>query len=380
MVVESHPKGHTQDEAEQVQDNRPSQVHTRTATTGLPTWLDRDEVIHLRERATDNAYPLPTAEVTELTIGSASREKPSDIQLVDPTGLLSRRHARLVRRGAAWLIEDTGSKNGTHQDGNRNPRFRIVPGVEVGVGGVTLLAENQTQIDLRKYLKRVLGWDAATLPAIDLALSAIRTGAERQAPLVIAGDDDVVAIAYQIHRRTTAPSTPFIVCGPRRQTDASLRVTATHADPITALKHAAGGTICVRAEQPPDGLHQLMRMFREQSAPAQLIICAGETSQRTAIAASIFVPKLTRRPVADIHRIVVEYALDAISELRAELSSFSEADREQVAAHEAKAWADIEVATLRIVARKYAGSVHGAAEHLGLSHAGLGKWLKRRRT
>jgi hypothetical protein len=381
MVVESaHPTGHTPEEIAHVHVERTPQSHTRTANADRPLWLDREEVTQLREWATDKVYPLPGAEVSEATIGSAAPEKPSDIQLVDPQNLLSRRHARLVRRGAFWLIEDLRSKNGTHQDGNPNPRFRILPGGQIGLGGVTLVGENQTQIELRSYLKRCLGWTAATWPAIDVALCAIRTAAERRAPLVIAGDDDLVAIAYQIHRRGMSPSTPFVVCGPRRQSDVSLRVTATHADPVTALAHAAGGTVCVRAEQPPAGLHHLTRMFREQSAPAQLIICAGETSKRAAVAPSIIVPQLTRRPTADVHRIVFDYALDAIDALGAKLASFTEADRERVVAQEAKTWADIEIATLRIVARKYSGSVHGAAERLGISHAGLGKWLKRRRT
>jgi hypothetical protein len=374
-VSQSHPKGQTQDEPEQLRGER-SQTRTRTANPDRPVWLDHGEVIQLREWATDKAHPLPGAGVTEATIGRAEPVQPGDIQLTDPQGLVSRRHARLVRQGNYWRIEDLGSRNGTRDDGKRNPRFRIVPGGNIGIGGITLVAENQTQIELRKYLKRVLGWDVATWPAIDVALCAIRTAAERRAPLVIAGDDDMVAIAYQIHRRTTSPSTPFIVCGPRRQSDASLRVTATLADPLTALDQAAGGTVCVRAEQPPNGLHHLMRMFREH---AQLIICASETSTRTAVAPSIIVPRLERRPAGDIHRIVVEHALDSIGQFRAELSSFSEADRERVVAREAKTWADIEIATLRIVALQYARSVNGAAEHLGISHAGLGKWLKRRR-
>jgi len=377
MVVESHPEGQSTEETEQVQGERSSQT-TRTGNLGGSEWLDRDEVIQLREWANDKAHPLPGAGVTEATIGSAKPARPSDIQLNDPQGLTSREHARLVRQGTYWQIEDR-SKNGTHQNGIPNPRFYIVPGREIGIGGVTLVAENQTQIDLRNYLKRVLGWDAAAWLAIDVALCAIRTAVERRAPLVIAGDDDLVAIAYQIHRRTTSPSTPFLVCGPRRQSDASLQVTATHADPITALDHAAGGTVCVRAEQQPDDLHLLMGKFREHPAPAQLILCTGETSKRTAVAPSMIVPPLTRRQ-ADIHRIVVEHALDGIDQLGAELTSFSDAERKEVVAHEAKTWADIEIATLRIVARNHAGSVHGAAEHLGISHVGLGKWFKRRQT
>jgi transcriptional regulator with PAS, ATPase and Fis domain len=125
-----------------------------------------------------------------------------------------------------------------------------------------------------------------------------------------------------------------------------------------------------------------MRKFREHPAPAQLILCAGDTSKRTALAPSMspsmIVPPLTRRR-GDINRIVSAHALDAIGQLGAELTSFSDAERQRVVAHKAKTWADIEIATLRIVARRHAGSVHGAAERLGISNTGLDKWFKRRR-
>jgi hypothetical protein len=55
----------------------------------------------------------------------------------------------------------------------------------------------------------------------------------------------MVAVARQIHCRTTAPGAPF-VCGSRpRESDLSVKVRATHADPATAFELAAGAMVCV---------------------------------------------------------------------------------------------------------------------------------------
>jgi hypothetical protein len=39
--------------------------------------------------------------------------------------------------------------------------------MEIGIGSLTLVAENETLAGLRCYLVRVLGWDAANWLAID---------------------------------------------------------------------------------------------------------------------------------------------------------------------------------------------------------------------
>jgi len=301
--------------------------------------------------------------------------------LVDPSGLVSRRHARLVRDGARWKIEDLRSKNGLHQDGERSPKFPIVPGVEIGIGSLALIAENDALVDLRRYLARVLGWDAEGRSAVEAAIQAIREAANQRRPLVVGGAEDMVAVARQIHRRTTAPGAPFVVCGSRpRESDLSVNVTATHADPVTAFELAAGGTVCVRAEQPPVRPERLMEIARDLLArtQTQLIICANKPPRWWKATQAIVVPKLGRRSASDLQNIVADYAIDAICELDAAPTSFSIALRQWVAKHAASSFAEIEVTTRRIVACNDAGNVHRAAARLGLSHVALGKWLRRR--
>jgi xanthine/CO dehydrogenase XdhC/CoxF family maturation factor len=215
--------------------------------------------------------------------------------------------------------------------------------------------------------------------AIDLALRAIRAAATQHAPLSMAAAGDLVAVARQIHRYTKGPEAPFVVCGPKpRQSDKSIRVTSTQSDPAVAIRLAAGGTVCVRAENLPRRFDWLANAARDPRARAQLMICANTTVKAISVTPPlIVVPQLTRRPAHDIERMVVEYAIDAIRELDAAPGSFTETERTWVAEHEASSFAQMEISTLRIVALRQAGNVHQAAARLGLSHVSLRDWLQR---
>lgn len=386
MVVESQSQPRRQlpsrplDQEQPLQGQLPPQLRDSTVTDGASrrTWLGHEEVIQLREWGTETVHRLPQVDGTERSIGSG----PSAwLRLVDPDGHVSRNHARLVREGPDWRIENLQSKNGICQDNEYCNAVVLVPGVEIGIGGVTLVAENQPLVHLRGYLMRVLGWDLTTAPAVDLALREIRAAANQRTPLLIAGADDVVAVARQIHRRTQGQAAPFVVCSRRSsETDLALRVSSTQADPAAALELASGGTVCVRTDRLPNRFTWLMTSVRNPRARAQLVVCSRETPERPAtIAPSFVVPALADRTASDVGRIVFEYAFDAIRELNAEETSFTAADGEWVVSHEATSFADIETTTLRIVALRESGNVHRAAKRLGLSHVALGKWLKRRR-
>ncbi len=383
MVVESQnhpraqPSARRHDQAQQLSGPpTPPEARTNTDNQSPPVWLGHDPVIQLREWATDTVHPLP-GDVAECVIGSGPFV---ELRLIDPKSCVSRQHALLVREEAWWKISDLRSKNGLLQNRAPSDKFPLVPGVEIGIGGLTLVAENQTLVQLRGYLARVLGWDAASRSAVDLALRAIRGAATQRTPLLLAGADDLIAVARQIHRRTRGLKAPFVVCGPRpRDSDASVRVTATHPDPMTAFELAAGGTMCVCTEDLRNGVDRLVEVARDANARAQLILCANTTSKRlNAIAPSIVVPALARRDPNDVQRIVFEYAVDGIGELGARLSSFTEANREWVVNHAASSFTQIEIATLRLIARNHAGNVNRAAARLGVSHVALGKWFRRR--
>ena len=96
-----------------------------------------------------------------------------------------------------------------------------------------------------------------------------------------------------------------------------------------------------------------------------------------AVSDPIRLPALETR-TSELLRITEEYAEDA----RAALSSsapFTQQDREWVVTRCASSLHEIELATLRLVAIRHAGTVARAAELLGMSHAALGEWFARRR-
>jgi pSer/pThr/pTyr-binding forkhead associated (FHA) protein len=69
------------------------------------------------------------------------RGRAADVRLGD--GLASRRHARLTRAGAHWLVHDLGSKNGVRVNGRRAAAggALLSPGDRVAMGASLLLFE-----------------------------------------------------------------------------------------------------------------------------------------------------------------------------------------------------------------------------------------------
>ncbi len=354
----------------------PDRGNDETLGVPAPIWLGDDPVRHLRAWVTDQIYPMP--EAGEVVIGSAPD---AAWQLVEPGRSVSRRHARVIRVEGGWEIEDLHSRLGLHRDGERtHKRVLITPGMEIGIGSITLIAENATLIRLRHYLARVLGWNTADRPAIDLAMRAVRGAALRRGSLVLAGADDLVPVARQIHLRATPPKSPFIVYGKLLESDASLRLMGTTAGVATALELAAGGTVCVRADKPRDGYDDLEDKTSLPQAVAQLYQCIkkvkrGEPTPR----GIVVVRKLAGRSAEDIERIVDEYAHDAARELGVDPTGLTEQDRAWVIRRETRSFAEVEIATLRFVASRAFSSVNQAAAYLGLSHNALGDWLRRRR-
>ncbi|HEY0192973.1 MAG TPA: FHA domain-containing protein, partial [Kofleriaceae bacterium] len=70
---------------------------TTNTSLGGDAWVIDDEVERLREWASDRVYPLPGD--AEVTIGASDA---CTLQLVDPSGQLSRQHARMSRE-PTWL-------------------------------------------------------------------------------------------------------------------------------------------------------------------------------------------------------------------------------------------------------------------------------------
>src|ERR1051325_39833 len=112
MVVESQTPPQVElpargpDLVEPAQGTLPPSERACTTTDpdslNVHVWLEHDPVTQLRESTTDVVHTLPEGNGAESMIGS---EPSAPLRIVDPSGRVSRRHARLVREGPWWRIE-----------------------------------------------------------------------------------------------------------------------------------------------------------------------------------------------------------------------------------------------------------------------------------
>jgi hypothetical protein len=343
-------------------------VETRTDPAGPNEWGIRDEVIHLREWGTSIVHPLPPTRDTFI-IGAADG---CWLRLWDPAGRVSRKHAELTySERDAWTISDL-SKNGVHLDGARvtSLPLHITPGVQIRIGGVTLIAESPLLCALRELLARFIGWSDEHCEAVDQALDSVRVAATLREPLLLCGPGNLVSIARLLHRHTFGDR-PF-VCSPR----------GTCASGLDALAAAAGGTLCVWRNQQPADFDEVVAALRGPASRVSLVICAHAfprgsdiASQIVTVFRSILLPSLADR-ARELHRIIDAYANDAITTFGGWLAP---ADRAWIAGNASDTLTQIEVATRRIIALHACDeSVTLAAKLLSMSHGSLSDWFARR--
>lgn len=341
---------------------------------GADAWAIDDEVVRLREWGTESWYPLPHGE-DSVTIGSSET---CTLRLADPTGCLSRQHARLAREATRWIAHDLDSKNGMRLDGVRRPKVLLEPGSELGVGGITLIAESPRLIVLRGYLARLLGWSSDRAEAVDLALRSVRLSATRRAALALCGDGDLVPLARGVHRYSLGDERPFVLCDPRRRPSDTGTPLENYPTGMRAFHAAANGTMCMWVKRLPRDFAEVTTALREPDTRVQLIVCGLRPPDRKElVSAPIEVPPLSSRP-DEIERVIDDYAADAMMALQAP-GAFTRVDREWVRLHSATTLPEVEKGTLRIVALRSAGNIARAAAMIGMAHASLGEWIGRRR-
>ena len=313
-----------------------------------------------------------------MSLGSAEI---CSLPLHDPTGRVSRLHACLVRDNTTrWLLHDLGSKNGTRLNGARCHKIELEPGDEIGIGGLTLIAESSRSVALRGFLSRLLGWRGERIQVVDHALRSIRMAATRRTALVLHGDGDLVPIARAIHRRAFGVDRPFIVCDPRRhQSSATIRSPENYETGMPAFAAATGGSLCVRSLRLPKDFSSVVTALRNPNSKVRLVICAQKPEDwKEYLPAPIAVPPLTSR-LDELDQIIMEYAEDAIAELRTPRTGFLPPDRDWVRLHSASSLPDIEKATLRLVAIRESRNLSAAAARLGMAPVSLSRWIGRRK-
>jgi hypothetical protein len=232
---------------------------------------------------------------------------------------------------------------------------------------------------LRRFLARLLGWTREH--AVDHALRSVELAANHHAALVLCGAGDLVPVAWSLHRHTFGADLPFIVCDPRRIiTPASVRSPGNYQSSARAVQAAIGGSLCVRTCRLPRDFASMVERLRNAD-DVQLVVCTDVRDHASPLLVKpepIVVPPLATR-ANEVPRIVDEYAADAIDELGAARTGFTDADRAWVCEHASTSLAEIEKATLRLVALRFSRNTSGAAARLGMAAVSLSRWVSRRR-
>ncbi len=234
---------------------------------------------------------------------------------------------------------------------------------------------------LRDYLARILGYERTQ--AIEHALRSIELSITYRAALVLLGEANMVPIALALHRRTLGAA-PFVVGDPRhRPRFETAHRPRSYTSGVAAVRAARGGTLCVRHRRLPTDFDRTTKMARAPSSDVQLVICSDVFHAMDPFLirpVPIRVPPLSAR-VRELPRIIDAYARDAIEALGVDDDAgFSATDRTWVLDRAPRSLAEIETATLRLVALRQADGVTSrAAKRLGMSHVALSQWLDRRR-
>lgn len=330
-------------------------------------WRIHDPVLQLRALDTDHIYPLPEPSDGKGVVIGASVS--SDLRLDDPTGRLSRQHAYLERAGTRWTLRDLASKNGTWIDGVRRHEAELVPGLELGLGGLTLLAESAELIRLRGLVARMIGWSETRRHDVDRALRGLRDAAQRRASLVLCGEGALVPVARRLHCETLGPRRPFIACAPQESATALIEL-------------ARDGALCLLANHPIDDTLDTLDALGATGSRARLVLCAPTAQAASPIAALVGptawldLPSLTAR-TGELRRLIAEAADEAARDLAQPITAIRDGDLGRLVTLPFDGLADLHDAARRLVAVRTLGLSAGASR-LGLTHGALARWSRRR--
>lgn len=336
-----------------------------------PLWLD-DGVVQLREWARERVHRLDPVR-SEIVVGTAPG---CHIRLDDASGRISSEHAVLERKREHWYVINR-SKNGVFLDDVRRDKCLLIPGVELRVGGMTLVAESPRLIALRGVLARLIGWDGKHVEAIDLALRAVRAGATRRAITVLCGEGDLTPIAKELHR-LTLPGRPFVLCHPRPNRESAQPAIERAPSGLDAVERASGGTVCILNEKPPPDLRKMLAALVKPLSNVRLIVCA-ESARASKLyqAQPIELPPLHRR-ASELGRVIEAYLVVARDYFHMVRFEPRPPDRAWIARRNSDTLAEIERATHRLAAIYRGGSLTEGAALLRITREALRKWLDAR--
>lgn len=381
-----------------------------TIEVAVSSWSVRDDVVQLRVRGTERIYPLPRlggqepAPSAHWFVGSGPQ---CALQLEDPTGLTAPRHAVLIRHEGRWIMVALGAQHELADNPSAPamepataqaapaltlPGVQLDPGIELVVGGLVLIAESAELLRLRGFLARLLGAEgrpghsrrAGTAPGaldervavVDEALRQLRLAQTSQVPLVLRGDEDLPALAHELHRRVHGDARPFMTyCELHQlfQAGADRRV-PRFVEARDAVEAARGGTLCLMTSRLPSDFEALCEeyalMFGTQT---QVIICDDAARIDDIASDAIVVPPMSSRS-SSLFQVVHDLELEAMQAL--ELAGPVHVDDiGWILCHSASSVMQISQAAQRLAALRKTGSLFEAAELLGMEPASLRRWI-----
>lgn len=340
--------------------NRVSGSVTKTKTRIDPTAFSRaleNEPMQLREWGTDRVFALPPHREGDWVIGSGLHVW---LRISDAERFVSRKHATLALDHGTWSIRDNASTNGLWIDGQRVERALLEPGMEIGLGRRRLIVESPRVARIRALLSRFLGWGVEARPRVDRALRAVRDFEARRSPLWLTGTDDLPNVARRVHTETATGEPPIEV----------LDIDRARGPIELSSSNELQSAVCLASRGSVDVA--LVRALFESRPNLRIIVCARTSD----CGVSVDIPPLSSR-AAELERVIAEYAVDAALKLDARGNDFAVVDRVRLLEHPPDTLAEIEVATLRLIAVRRFGGITNAAQQLGITHSALSRWYAR---
>jgi Inner membrane component of T3SS, cytoplasmic domain len=343
-----------------------------------------DDVIRLRQWASDQTYPLPEKPEYKGTLHQSwliGAAPDCHLQIHDPKGQISRHHARLMREvSEKWFLLDLPSRNGLIADGVRQTAVVLEPGLELQLGSITMVAESLRLILLRDYLLRLMGWNKEAVRKVERALRAIRIAHARHMPLTLQGEGYLPSLAQSLHRRIWGDSRPFVLFDPSRDTaKESVRSLTNFQHVSEALVAAYGGTLCAEVTQFSPELVELHNEQCEPGSKVHLILFDTawlRSSLSEARGMTVTIPPLSSRR-KDMEEIVSQYFVEAQGDLKIRCAPMHE-DIEWILENSADSFYEIEKGTRRVTALLGTRTLSAAARALGMTNVSLRRWLRLR--
>lgn len=364
----------------------------RTAYSTLAIDSHYDSVCGLREWGDSRLFSL-SIDIEEAgdvnAIGTGDTGITTALQLIRPglarSGLAAAYgRVEILREGTLWKIRDRDGSVNLRQDGRATSEVCLIAGTEVVIAGRTFIAESPRSLALRNFCLRLLGWGSDRIVVVEHALRALRLSGSCRVPARLAGDGDLVPIAYAIHRYTLGRGAPFIVSDPRRNSSDATKRSAKNCTSCTvALREAQGGTLCIRTRRLPWDFDRMMQSFWRPGNSAQMMLCIEGTGSPLFSVAQIDIPSLISRR-SEWPRILDECIEEASHALHASRNYLDDDEREWILRCSTldadPTVIDIEKAALRLIAIKLTGNLTAAARTLGMARVSLERWLHRRWT